>query len=206
MSVFNISMSMKKPSETFEENSSWLSSPETFSPSHSDSGQINGNRLAEAYEDDLAKNQWIVFALVAICLLLIAAGVSLFGELALRLAEPTATPSLASELLPYRGPSSPTATVMPSPSPTIPTPTLEPLVLKVLPSTANLRSAPSLNAKVVGSIKKASMVTPLAQSVDGRWFLIVSPENGVTGWVANELFERISGDFTQLPISGPVSQ
>ena len=46
---------------------------------------------------------------------------------------------------------------------------------------------------------------PLARSDDGRWFLVMSYENGTTGWVASELFETISGDTNALPTIAPLT-
>lgn len=157
-----------------------------------------------AQADDLTKNQWIPFASTALFFLLTAIIVSVVGGLAIRLAEPTLVPTGIPTLYVPPSPTI-TATVPGTLSPTVAISTPTPIMLRVLPSVANVRAASSPTAKIIGQIKKDTLATPLVRSVDGRWLLVVSSDNGMTGWVANELFEIISGDPKILPTVAPVS-
>jgi hypothetical protein len=155
-------------------------------------------------EDDLVKNQWIPFATTAVFLLLMAVFVSFVGSVSTRVPDPT----LISPITPTIN-ASPNIVILSTatnlPIPTIEASTRVPISLRVLASAANVRAAPSTSAKVIGQLKKDSLATPLARSDDGRWFLVISPESGMTGWVANELFETISGDPKTLPTVAPFS-
>ena len=195
---------MKKQSDSAEEQRSW-SSLESADNQSSNSSQIYGNDLAEEYKDDLYKNQWIPLAIIAAFLLITAVCVSMMGGVALSFAEPTKTPSIISEAPPLTIVESPTATMTAIPTPTPTAPVLVPVVLRVLPSSANVRSAPSITARWIGQIKRGSLASPLVQSVDGRWFLVISQENAITGWVASELFETVSGDPKTLPTVAPTA-
>lgn len=195
---------MKNSSDSTKEQRSW-SSIESSDNESSNTNQVYGNELSDAYKDDLYKNQWIPFAIITAFLLIMAACVYLIGGVALGFAEPTKTPSITSEVTPSSTPTSSTDTTTDSTSDnptaiTTPTaPVLVPVVLRVLPNSANMRSAPSMTARVIGQIKRGTLASPLVQSTEGRWFLVISQENGFTGWVASELFETVSGDPKTLP-------
>lgn len=156
-------------------------------------------------EDDLVKNQWIPFASTAVFLLLVVVFVSFVGSVATRVPDPTITSTITPTIN-----ASPYIVILPTatnlPISTIEAPTRVPITLRVLPITANVRAAPSTSAKIIGQLKKDSLATPMARSDDGRWFLVISTESGMTGWVANELFETISGDPKTLPTVAPFSQ
>lgn len=159
--------------------------------------------------DDLTKNQWIPFASTAVVFLLMAIFVYVAGDLAIRSVVhdpllsidpiPTELPSSTIPLTPTEPPRP--AIVVVTPTPVTPTP----VTLRVLPITANVRATPSLTGKIIGQVKKDTIATPLARSNDDRWFLVISLENGVTGWVASELFEAIGGDPKTLPTVAPGS-
>ena len=158
--------------------------------------------LIGSEEVDLAKNQWIPLASTAVFLLLTAVCVSVGGGLAVRFTEPRSTPIATAAIFVQPSPVPLTATVLPSPTlaPTIPVSVL----LRVLPSTVNLRAAPNTTARIIGQIKKGSLVRPVARSEDGRWLLVTNPEGGITGWVSGEFFETISGDPKTLPTVEPM--
>lgn len=193
---------MNKPSDPAKEEQI-LFSAESSDGESSNSNQIYGNDLAEAYKEDLYKNQWIPLAIIAVFLLIAAVGVSTMGGLALKFAEPTKAPGIITDPMPSPNTESPTPTLTPTPTATATA--LAPVMLRVLPSSANMRSAPSLTARVIGQVKKGSLANPLIVSTDGRWFLVIIQENGSTGWVANELFETVSGDVKTLPTVAPTS-
>jgi hypothetical protein len=153
-------------------------------------------------EDDLIKNQWIPFAGTTVFLLLTVLLVIFVGNKVVRGTEPIAIPSLAPTTLAP----SPTVMVIASdtPSPTVVVATPSPITVRVLPNSANVRAAPSTTAKVLGQLKKGTVVSPLVRSEDGRWLLIVGLEQGITGWVASELFETVSGDLKILPTIVPM--
>lgn len=160
-------------------------------------------------EEDLVKNQWIPFAITAVFLLLMAVVVSFVGNLVTRTPDPTLTSPILPTISAASTNAVPTIVILPTatslPLPTVEVPNQVPISLRVLPVSANVRAAPSTSARIIGQLKKDSMVTPVARSEDGRWFLVISFESGVTGWVANELFETISGDPKILPTVAPFS-
>lgn len=163
-----------------------------------------GSNSWQSEDVDLARDHWIPLASTAVFLLLSAVCVSLAGGFAVRFVEPTPTSITATVMVSPTSPVLPTATEMVIPTPTTST-TPVPVLLKVLPSTVNLRAAPSTTARIMGQIKKDIQVRAIARSEDGKWFLVINPGNEATLWVSGPLLETMSGDPMTLPMVATTS-
>ncbi len=64
----------------------------------------------------------------------------------------------------------------------------------------NVRATPSTSARVLGSVRFGSRVTPLARSADGKWFQI--NHSGATGWIF-AAYTRAAGPNTPAPSPTP---
>jgi hypothetical protein len=152
--------------------------------------------------NDLARHQWIPLACTALFLFLMAVCVTIAGTVASHYAAPVEEQAVPTVTLEPAVIIQPTSTLAPSPTPppTMPAPTL----LRVLPSSVNLRAGPSTSTKVIGQVKKGVQVRPVALSDDGKWVLVTNTESGATGWISGEFLETLSGDLKTLPTVAPI--
>lgn len=102
----------------------------------------------------------------------------------------------------------PLATVTPSPTRTrtpratrTPRPTATPSpVPAVVTDTLRVREQPSTTARVLGRLKKDTVVILLARQSDNQWYQIeYPPGSGQFGWIFAEVVQP-QGDVTQLPV------
>lgn len=95
-----------------------------------------------------------------------------------------------------------TSPAMPASSANASRPTsIPPLYQAVIQRNANLRSRPSVNSLVVGTVERGRTVNISSQSADGRWLQL---DNGV--WIAASLIQRGSGaSVAPAPAPAPLA-
>lgn len=95
----------------------------------------------------------------------------------------------------------PNTTVAPNPTPTTQVPagaSTETGVVVVALGNVRIRNTPSLSGTEIGNIAWGDTAAVSARDASDLWFLITI--NGVTGWVARDWFEVLSGNPGGLPI------
>ncbi len=66
----------------------------------------------------------------------------------------------------------------------------------------NVREGPSINAKIIGALRKGKLVTMNSVSGDGFWFK-VTPASGTGGWVRNKYLSAVLDKDLSLPGDPP---
>jgi len=98
----------------------------------------------------------------------------------------------------------PTKTSTPTPSKTsTPTSTATPMPDAIVKSSANVRFGPSVNTRVVGSLKANDRVIVLGRNDDGSWLRIMQ-EGGVNGWIKATLVNLEYGSVNDFGVVTPL--
>jgi hypothetical protein len=110
---------------------------------------------------------------------------------------PTETPTNTATPIPTK-----TNTPTPSKTPTR-TSTATPMPDAIVKSSANVRFGPSVNTRVVGSLKANDHVTVLGRNDDGSWLRIMQ-EGGVNGWIKATLVNLEYGSINDFGVVTPL--
>ena len=83
----------------------------------------------------------------------------------------------------------------------IPTPDLA--TYRVIAAGLNVRSGPSRDANVVGTLDQADLVVRRGHSPDGQWYAVLEESSGLSGWSSARYLQRAEGlrpvDFAAMP-------
>lgn len=68
---------------------------------------------------------------------------------------------------------------------------------------ANVRSGPGTDYGIVGSVRRGDILDVIERTPDNSWYLIVLPENNVSGWIFSGVVQ-VSGDRNLVPVNSTI--